>query len=311
MNIEHAREFLTLAQCLNFTEAANDLNMTQPALSKHLAALERELGAKLVDRTRKSIQLTEEGRMFFETCGIIVNQYDKMQRALDEIKAARPLKIGGRFDDADVATLMSMAAMMYRNAHRSSLAFARSDGHDELDALEAGEIDLYIDYANPARLKERKLSFRPFVSNPLVAIVGSDHGLAHRARIEWEDLKNETLVKFVSDKTNPAWEQIEELCRAHGFAPKTRPVSSLNDVEFFSTPLHGSVLIWKRTQKQIGLLLETGQRACVPLASENARITAYLVFRPSDEARLAGLFEAIDEAKSLIETRKRREDAPE
>lgn len=167
MNIEHAREFLTLAQCLNFTEAANDLNMTQPALSKHLAALERELGAKLVDRTRKSIQLTEEGRMFFETCGIIVNQYDKMQRALDEIKAARPLKIGGRFDDADVATLMSMAAMMYRNAHRSSLAFARSDGHDELDALEAGEIDLYIDYANPARLKERKLSFRPFVSNPL------------------------------------------------------------------------------------------------------------------------------------------------
>ena len=124
MNIEHAREFLTLAQCLNFTEAANDLNMTQPALSKHLAALERELGAKLVDRTRKSIQLTEEGRMFFETCGIIVNQYDKMQRALDEIKAARPLKIGGRFDDADVATLMSMAAMMYRNAHRSSLAFA-------------------------------------------------------------------------------------------------------------------------------------------------------------------------------------------
>ena len=82
-------------------------------------------------------------------------------------------------------------------------------------------------------------------------------------------------------------------------------------MEFFSTPLHGSVLIWKRTQKQIGLLLETGQRACVPLASENARITAYLVFRPSDEARLAGLFEAIDEAKSLIEKRKRREDAPE
>ena len=64
--------------------------MTQPALSKHLAALERELGAKLVDRTRKSIQLTEEGRMFFETCGIIVNQYDKMQRASTRSKQRGP-----------------------------------------------------------------------------------------------------------------------------------------------------------------------------------------------------------------------------
>lgn len=311
MNIEHGREFLKLAQCLNFTEAANSLNITQPALSKHLAALERELGVRLVERTRKNIQLTEEGRMCFETCAIIVSQYDKMKRSFDELKAAHPLKIGGRFEDADVATLMSMTAMLARSSHRPPLAFARDDGHDAADLLERGEIDLFVDYANPVQVEERGLALRPFVATPLVAIVGSDHALARCRSVGWADLKNETLVKFVSDKTNPAWTQIETLCRAHGFAPKTRPVSSLNDVEFFSTPLDGSVLIWKRTQKQIGLLLETGRRACVPIDSEDAQLVAYLVFKPSDEARLASLFEAVDEAKALIEKRKKREDAAE
>lgn len=309
MNIEHGREFLKLAQCLNFTEAANSLNITQPALSKHLAALERELDVKLIERSRKNIQLTEEGRMFFEACSIIVNQYDKVQHAFNELKAARPVRVGGCFDDADIATLMSMTAMLARNTHHSILAFARDDAHDSVDLLERREIDLFVDYANPAKLEERGLAYLPFVVNPLVAIVSSDHGLAQRASVEWTDLKNETLVKFVSGKTNPAWEQIEELCLAHGFAPKTRPVSSLNDVEFFSTPLNGNVLIWKKTQKQIGLLLETGRRACIPLNSEDAQITAYLVFRPDEEARFADLFSAITEAKTLIANHKDRKDS--
>ena len=207
---------------------------------------------------------------------------------------------------------MSMAAMMYRNAHRSSLAFARSDGHDELDALEAGEIDLYIDYANPARLKERKLSFRPFVSNPLVAIVGSDHGLAHRARIEWEDLKNETLVKFVSDKTNPAWEQIEELVPR----PRLRPEDAPRLV-----PQRRGVLQHPSARQRAHLEEDPEADRPAPRdgtarlrAHRQARtpsIAAYLVFKPTDEARLASLFEAVDEAKALIEKRKRREDAPE
>ncbi|MDR1713676.1 MAG: LysR family transcriptional regulator, partial [Coriobacteriales bacterium] len=44
MQIETFREFIELAQCLNFTEAAKRLNMTQPGLSKHILALEKDLG---------------------------------------------------------------------------------------------------------------------------------------------------------------------------------------------------------------------------------------------------------------------------
>ena len=47
MNIETCREFIELAQCLNFTKAAGNLNITQPALSKHMLALEKEFGIEL------------------------------------------------------------------------------------------------------------------------------------------------------------------------------------------------------------------------------------------------------------------------
>lgn len=59
------REFITLARCLNFTQAAEELHMTQPALSKHIAALEREFGAELFIRDRRTVQLSEAGRILF------------------------------------------------------------------------------------------------------------------------------------------------------------------------------------------------------------------------------------------------------
>ena len=58
MNIDFYREFIVLGRCLNFTEAAEKLHITQPALSKHLAALE-QFGAELLIRNRRTAQLSE------------------------------------------------------------------------------------------------------------------------------------------------------------------------------------------------------------------------------------------------------------
>ncbi|WP_238329212.1 LysR family transcriptional regulator [Eggerthella lenta] len=87
MNIESCREFIELAQCLNFTEAAGNLNITQPALSKHMLALEKEFGIELLDRGKKGVQLTEGGRILFESAGVIVNEYDKTRNTLEQLKA--------------------------------------------------------------------------------------------------------------------------------------------------------------------------------------------------------------------------------
>ena len=113
-------------------------------------------------------------------------------------------------------------------------------------------------------------------------------------------------MKFMSDKTNPAWDQIEAACIDYGFEPKTRPVSAGNNVEFFSTPLRGNVLIWKKTQKQIGLLLETGKRTGIPIEEKDKNLVAYAVYHPRNEERLRDFFAAAEEAQTLLDRRKDR-----
>lgn len=305
MNIEYGREFIELAQCLNFTEAAGSLNITQPALSKHMLALEREFGVELLDRSRKGVQLTEAGRILFESAGVMVSEYDKTKEALKQLKSTRPLRLVGHLEDSDVSTLVSMTAMLARENHQTSIVFDRS-AEDPFELLASESVDLFIGYTNPQHIAEEGLSCVPFVSNPLIAFVAIDHPLATRTSITWDDLRAQTLMKFMSGKTNPAWEQIELTCMKHGFAPKTRPISAGSNVEFFSTPLHGDVLIWKKTQKQIGLLLETGRYASIPIADEDRQLVAYAVFQPSSEERLHGFFAAAEEARSLLDQRKDR-----
>ncbi len=300
MDIEHYREFIELAQQLNFTKAATHLNMTQPALSKHIASIEREYGIELIKRSRGNVQLTEAGKVFFEGANIIVEQHEKTKEAITRIKENTPIRIGGQFDDADVASLIAVTAMCARNDQSAHVTFVKVNEDKAFEALSDGVIDLYIDYTKADKDLHTDLSTIPFITHNLTAIVGSDHRLANRESIEIKELQDETFVKFVSGKTDPAWNQIEAICHEHGFEPKIRSVPCASDVEFFSTPLGKSVLVWKKGQKQIGLLLRAGRRASIPISDESAVLVSYASYRSADKQKLLPFFAALQEAKDLI-----------
>ena len=69
MRIEHLREFRILASTLSFTEAARKSFVSQSVLSKHISAMEKELGHKLVTRSRAGVSLTPEGEVFRAIAG--------------------------------------------------------------------------------------------------------------------------------------------------------------------------------------------------------------------------------------------------
>lgn len=163
MNIESCREFIELAQCLNFTEAAGNLNITQPALSKHMLALEKEFGIELLDRGKKGVQLTEGGRILFESAGVIVNEYDKTRNTLEQLKAKRPIHVVGHMEDSDIASLASMTAMIARENHHANIVFDRNID-DPFTLLSRESIDLFIGYTNPRHAEQEGLISRPFVS---------------------------------------------------------------------------------------------------------------------------------------------------
>lgn len=72
---EYSREFVVLARRLNFSEAALELNVSQPSLSRHIAELERELGFKLLERN--PVSLTAAGKHYLEVAGTIIEMLDQ------------------------------------------------------------------------------------------------------------------------------------------------------------------------------------------------------------------------------------------
>lgn len=85
MNFKSIRYFITLAHCLNFTQAANKHHITQTAISRYIASLEEQVGVKLFERSSRKVALTEAGKIYAEGMEKMLKEYDKL---LERTKAA-------------------------------------------------------------------------------------------------------------------------------------------------------------------------------------------------------------------------------
>lgn len=90
MQIERLREFMALARCSCFTTAADKLHITQPALSNHIADMEKELGTKLLSSRKGDIGLTAAGRVMFRHAANITAEYDSALREIADSAVSSP-----------------------------------------------------------------------------------------------------------------------------------------------------------------------------------------------------------------------------
>src|SRR5213080_3389737 len=90
VELRHLRYFIAVAEAENVSRAALKLHVSQPALSRQIRDLEDDLGFLLLQRTAKSVRLTEAGRVFLAEARAVV------QRVADGVAAARAVATGGR-----------------------------------------------------------------------------------------------------------------------------------------------------------------------------------------------------------------------
>lgn len=192
ISLAQMRAFTVLADCLNFTVAAQRLHVTQPTLSTTIHNLEDALGARLFDRDTRKVRLTAFGQDSLQLMGHALIEADRAERELREIVKGQ-------------RGVVRMAALpqLFREVLREPLAGFRAehpkvrldvrdvDSEEALTLLRRGSVDLalVLRVTEDPDLRHEELG-----EQVLVAVLPGDHPLARRRRIRWQELAREQLV---------------------------------------------------------------------------------------------------------------------
>ncbi len=132
MQIEHLEEFVLLVETRNFSEAAKLVHITQPAFSKHIKAIEQEVGAELVKREGGVLELTSEGESLYRDALSIVDQYQNALRRVHDIRDnTRKVVSVGYFYEA-AKPLLAPMRQWYKKNRPAMLLNVKSRDIDEL-----------------------------------------------------------------------------------------------------------------------------------------------------------------------------------
>ena len=205
----------------SFSAAAEALSFTQSAISQHVAALERETGARLVERGARGVRLTDAGRALVEHTEAILCRLDAAEEELAAIAGLR----GGRlrlacFQSAG-ATLVPQAVAVFHSRHpHVELGMVEAEPDEACALLRSGEIDMALVYDHdsvPGTLAT-DLELTPLVEDTYDLILRADHPLAERRKLSLKDLADEPWI--ASTLANGCRRITEEVCRQAGFEPR-------------------------------------------------------------------------------------------
>lgn len=192
MNTTQLECFLAVADCLNFSKAAERLRLTQPAVSHQIKSLEDELEVELFKRSSKSVRLTQEGHMFLQYAGDILKLSGLSKAQVKQCRKERPnfLSIGCR--SVGDLRLMTPALERLRREDGSVLPLLKLVPMSALDnLLTEGEIQMILSFEETA---PPNCSFRPLLDCPLACVCREDHPLAAKEETDLESLKIPEMI---------------------------------------------------------------------------------------------------------------------
>ncbi|MFE3599491.1 LysR family transcriptional regulator [Streptomyces sp. NPDC059142] len=199
IELRHLRCFLAVAEESSVTRAAARLHLTQPVVSRTLAALEKQLGVRLAERSTHHLTLTAEGRAFRDKAASAVAAFDE---ALDIGRLGhRPLRLGHAWSAFGPYTT-PLLRRWEREHPETPLELLRID--DRTAGLARGEVDAAL-LRGPGPVETPGLVKEALFTEDRMAAVPADSPLAARASLTLAELAAETvLVNTVSGTTTPA-----------------------------------------------------------------------------------------------------------
>lgn len=221
LDVRRMRVLREVAARGSFSAAAESLSYTQSAVSQQIAALERETGARLVERGSRGIALTDAGRALVAHTDVILARLADAEAELEAIAGLR----GGRvrlvaFPSAG-ATIIPPAIARFRAAHPGvTVQLHPADPDDGIGLLRSGDADIALATAPLDGTPDDGIERTPILDDPMHVVMPIDHPLARKARLRLEDLADEPWILGLGTPSCTDARIGLRACSSAGFEPE-------------------------------------------------------------------------------------------
>jgi DNA-binding transcriptional LysR family regulator len=192
VDLRHLLTFRTVVDKGSFSAAAEELDISQPAVSFQIRSLEQRLGQRLLDRSGRRVAVTEAGALLLGYARRMLALEAELEREIGEVgtRVAGRLELGSSTGPGEVL-LPRLCGAFVRAYPDVRVSLVVQDTHTICERVLDDELELgVVGAARP----QRGLVFEPFVRDELVVILPPDHPLAARERVTLEELAREPLL---------------------------------------------------------------------------------------------------------------------
>jgi DNA-binding transcriptional LysR family regulator len=198
LNLRKLRYFVAVAEGLHFGQAAERLYVAQPVLSRQIRKLEQELGAELLVRSSRHVELTEAGRQLLDEARPLLAAADAASRRVRRAAHGQPPLTVGFF----IGDPISRVVRALHSAHPElTVEVVRIYWSDQPAALLDGRVDVAFVHL---LIADDGLTLLRLYSSPRVALLPASHPLAGRDEIRLTDIADDPVILHRS--ASPAWE---------------------------------------------------------------------------------------------------------
>ena len=221
-DIQRLRAFTLVLDLGSITAVASVLGYTQSAVSQQLAALEREVGMALVDRSQRPLRATRAGELLRPHAERVLAALGGAEATLEDLRGTRRLRLAA-FTSA-LSSFVPPAVRDLRRAHPQLVVqVLQLETHEAVERLRGGGAELAVVHHLPgvAVPETAGLQRRRLLSDHLYIVLPEGHRLARRDEVSLADLKEEPLILPRRDTPAGRFRSVvEHLCSQAGFVPR-------------------------------------------------------------------------------------------
>lgn len=247
MDFRHLRYFQAVAEELSFSKAARRLRIAQPALSRAVQELERDVGVALLDRSRRAIRLTPGGAVLLRETAVVFDHVDEMLRRVRRAAAGEVGELRLGYIGPPTRAFLGPLLKAYHREHPGVTIMLEERTPERVwEMVSKGRLSVGL--TRPV-LAHEALGLQSLLlrEERLCAAVPVDHPLADRSKIGWKTLAGEPIVMLARREGAGSHDAILAACSRAGFAPRVAHTPSVI----------GTVLRYVEAGSGIGIVPET------------------------------------------------------